>query len=115
MLQSLHGHADLVAADIDPFAVGLYLVPPNRGCCSLAATTPLRAHAARTAIHYGADLVIPTVDTELRGVSAAREEFAEHGIALLVESTHTLDLCLDKLVLVAHCADTVRVPRTMAI
>ena len=116
VLQSLEGHADLVSADIDPVAVGLYLVPARRRVLLPRGDDPrFVATLLETAVHYGADLVIPTVDSELRGVSAAREEFAAQGVAVLVESTHTLDLCLDKGKLVAHCADTVRVPQTMAI
>ncbi|MBN9620337.1 MAG: ATP-grasp domain-containing protein, partial [Actinobacteria bacterium] len=110
------GAGAVIAADIDPVAVGLYLVPPE---CRLLlprgddpAFVPTLLEAAR---EHGADLVVPTVDTELRGVSAARAQFAEHGIDLLVEDVSTLDLCLDKLRLVEHCAATVTVPATVAI
>ena len=116
VLNSLTGHAELVAADIDPFAVGLYLVPPERRVLIPRGDDPAFVSTLlQCAIDQGADLVVPTVDTELRGVSAARDEFAGHGIDLLVEEVGTLDLCLDKLRLMQHCAPTVRVPLTVAL
>jgi len=114
VLRSLTGRADLVAADIDPFAAGLYLVPPQRRVLIPRGDDPAFVSTLlQCAIDQGADLVVPTVDTELRGVSAARAEFAAHGIDLLVEEVRTLDLCLDKLRLMRHCALTVRVPLTI--
>jgi carbamoyl-phosphate synthase large subunit len=65
------------------------------------------------AITHGADVVVPTVDTELRDVSAAQERFAQHGIRVLVESVGTLGMCLDKFALMQACDETVRVPRTV--
>lgn len=116
VLNSLTGHADLVAADIDPYAVGLYLVPPQRRVLIPRGDDPAFIPTLlRCAIDRHVDVVIPTVDTELRGVSAARAEFAAHGIDVLVETTRTLDMCLDKLRLVQHCAPTVRVPTTIAL
>ena len=116
VLRSLTGHADLVAGDIDPVAVGLYLVPPDRRVLLPRGDDPeFVPTLLRAAIDFGADVVVPTVDTELRGVSAAREEFAAHGIALLVESVETLDMCLDKAALMQACAATVRVPRTVVV
>lgn len=113
VLASLRGYADLVAADIDPMAVGLYLVPPSHRVLLPRGDDPRFVPALlRAAIDHSADLVVPTVDSELRAVSAARDEFAAHGIDLLVESTDTLDLCLDKVRLVSHCAPVVRVPAT---
>lgn len=116
VLQSLAGHARLVAADIDPVAVGLYLVPAAQRVLLPRGDDPGFVDALlQAALDHGADLVVPTVDTELRGVSAARERFAAHGIDVLVETVETLDLCLDKAVLVERCADTVRVPRTVVV
>jgi carbamoyl-phosphate synthase large subunit len=116
VLRSLAGHADLVAADIDPYAAGLYLVPPSRRVLLPRGDDPAFVPTLlRCAIDRRADLVVPTVDSELRGVCAARAEFAAHGIDLLVEQLRTLDLCLDKLLLAQHCAGVVRVPATIAL
>jgi carbamoyl-phosphate synthase large subunit len=58
------------------------------------------------------DVVLPTVDAELRPLAYAREKFAAAGIALLLADAAALDLILDKLSLARHCAGVVRVPRT---
>ena len=73
VLRSLAGHAELVAADIDPVAVGLYLVPADRRVLLPRGDDPgvRRRPAGARAMRHGADLVVPTVDTELRAVSAA--------------------------------------------
>lgn len=114
VLRSLVGHADLVAADIDPVAVGLYLVPADRRVLLPRGDDPSFVDALFEAARgFGADLVIPTVDVELRDVSAAHDRFAAAGIDLLVESVATLDACLDKATLIEHCAATVRVPATI--
>lgn len=114
VLRSLSGHAELVAADIDAFAVGLYLVPPSRRVLLPRGDDPAFVPTLlQCAIEHGATLVVPTVDSELREVSVARADFAAHGIDLLVEEVRTLDLCLDKLRLVQHCARVVRVPTTI--
>lgn len=116
VLQSLAGHARLIAADIDPVAVGLYLVPAAQRVLLPRGDDPRFVDALlEAAVQHGADVVVPTVDTELRAVSAARASFAAHGIDLLVEQVSTLDLCLDKAVLVERCAATVRVPRTIVV
>ncbi|MHA3703291.1 ATP-grasp domain-containing protein [Jatrophihabitans sp. YIM 134969] len=116
VIQALAGRAVVVAADIDPVAVGLYLVPADRRVLLPRGDDPTFVDALlAAAVEHGADLVVPTVDTELRETSAARERFAAHGIDLLVETVETLDLCLDKAVLVERCAGTVRVPHTIVV
>ena len=45
----------------------------------------------------GVDVVLPTVDAELRPLARAREEFAAAGIALLLAPAAALDVILDKL------------------
>jgi len=114
LLQALTGRAELFAADIDPVAVGLYLVPEQSRLLVPRGDDPHFADALlKEAIAVDADLVVPTVDAELGKVSAAREAFAAHGIRLLVESTPTLDICIDKHALMQRCADIVRTPRTV--
>ncbi len=112
LIKALAAHT-VIAADIDPLAVGLYLVEPHHRVLLPRGDSPHFVdellHAAR---RVGADLVIPTVDSELLEVSLARDRFAAHGIDLLVESPLTLRTCLDKLTLVQRCAPWVRVPET---
>ncbi|TWE11976.1 ATP-grasp domain-containing protein [Rudaeicoccus suwonensis] len=115
VLRSLTGSATLVAADIDPVAVGLYLVPRERRALLPRGDDDEFIDALlAVAIQQCADLVIPTVDSELRKVSAARDRFAAAGIDILVESVATLDMCLDKFALMQACsAASVRVPATV--
>jgi carbamoyl-phosphate synthase large subunit len=114
LLRALAASAELTAGDIDPVAVGLYLVPPlDRVLLPRGDDRDFVDVLLKEAIAHNVDLVIPTVDSELRSVSAARGEFAAHGIALLVETTWTLDACLDKFRLMQLCADVVAVPKTV--
>lgn len=114
LIRALRDRYRIIAADMDPLAVGLYLVPPAdrlllpRG--DDPSFVPVLLQEART---RGADLVIPTVDVELAGVSAAASDFASNAIAVLVETPATLDRCLDKWALVQVCAASVRVPATV--
>jgi carbamoyl-phosphate synthase large subunit len=104
---------ELLAADMDPWAAGLYLVPP-------AARTLIPAGAApdftdvllARCLALGVNVVLPTVDAELRPLAQAREAFAAAGIDLLLAPAAALDIILDKLLLARHCAGVVRVPRT---
>lgn len=116
VLRSLTGHANLVAGDIDPVAVGLYLVPAGRRVLLPRGDDPdFVPRLLDAALDHGADLVIPTVDTELLKTAQAADQFATHGIDLLVEPVATLETCLDKYTLMRRCADVVRVPRTVLV
>lgn len=114
LIQALVEDYTVVAADIDPLAAGLYLVPADRRLLLPRGDDPGFARSLLAAARAtGADLVIPTVDVELLTVSQLAAEFAEHGIRVLVESPATLLRCLDKWELVRTCEGTVRVPRTV--
>ena len=114
LIQALCGDHRVIAADIDPLAVGLYLVPAGQRVLLPRGDDPgfVESLLAEAQSH-GADLVIPTVDVELLPVSQAVSTFAERGIRVLVESVTTLGRCLDKYELMRLCAETVRVPRTV--
>ncbi|MGC1206623.1 MAG: ATP-grasp domain-containing protein [Ornithinimicrobium sp.] len=104
----------VIAADLDPLAVGLYLVPAEHRVLLPHGDAPDFARTVlREARSRGADLVIPTVDVELPHISGAAADFLQAGIRLLVESPETLQMCLDKWKLMQACAATVRVPRTI--
>ncbi|MEM9068567.1 MAG: ATP-grasp domain-containing protein [Myxococcota bacterium] len=95
LLKHLRGKVDLIAADIDPHAAGLYLVP--EGCRALLprGDDPNFGRALlELARRTNADVVIPTVDAELLPAAQLRREFAG---ALLLAPACTLSLCLDKL------------------
>jgi carbamoyl-phosphate synthase large subunit len=103
----------LVAADMDPWAAGLYLVPPDARTLVPAGSDPGFADAALArCLAMGADVLIPTCDAELLPLGRARAGFREAGVELLLAPDRALDVCLDKLALVERCAGRVPVPRT---
>ncbi len=104
---------ELIAADMDPWAAGLYLVPPDARTLIPAGLDPAFAGTLLArCVAMGVNIVIPTVDSELRPLNGARADFARNGIQLLLAPGPALDVTLDKLALVRRCAGHVRVPRT---
>ena len=104
---------ELLAADMDPWAAGLYLVPPGARTLIPAGADPDFADALLArCLALGVDVILPTVDAELRPLARARETFAAAGLALLLAPATALEIILDKLALAQHCASIVRVPRT---
>ena len=100
------------AADMDPNAAGLYLVPAARRHRLLAGADPhFVEHLLDLCRRQSIDVLVPTVDSELLGVARAEEAFASAGVRVLVASADTLAICLDKLNLLGACADTVPVGR----
>ena len=103
----------VIAADMDPWAAGLYLVPPADRLLVPAGADPefpgtVLARCRAAAV----DVVVPTVDAEMRPLAAARDSFAAAGITLMLSSAAALEAILDKLALARHCAGVVAVPRT---
>src|ERR1019366_1733944 len=95
---------ELIAADMDPWAAGLYLLPPDRRTLLPAGGAPTFVTVLlERCLDMLVDVVIPTVDAELRPRAAA---------GLMLAPRRSLELTLDKLALTRHCADIVRVPRT---
>jgi carbamoyl-phosphate synthase large subunit len=116
VLKSLQADPEvtLIAADMDPWAAGLYLVPAAERTLIPAGDAPGFADALlRRCVAMHIDIVIPTVDSELRPLAAARGRYAEAGAELLLAPDRALDLTLDKLALAQCCAGIVRVPRTV--
>jgi carbamoyl-phosphate synthase large subunit len=103
----------LIAADMDGWAAGLYLVPPAARAVIPAGAAPEFAELLLArCLELGVDVVIPTVDSELRPLAAARTAFAQAGVQLMLAPQRALELTLDKLALARACASVVRVPRT---
>lgn len=103
----------LIAADMDPWAAGLYLVPPEARTLIPAGLDPAFAEATLArCVALKVDVLIPTVDAELRPLGRARADFARAGVELVLAPDHALDVTLDKLALAQRCAGKVRVPRT---
>ncbi|MGB7423818.1 MAG: ATP-grasp domain-containing protein [Ornithinimicrobium sp.] len=114
LILALRDDHDVIAADLDPLAVGLYLVPEGRRVLLPRGDDPDFADTVLREAHArGAHLVIPTVDVELPHISGAAQQFHEAGIRLLVESPETLQMCLDKWQLMQACASSVRVPASL--
>jgi carbamoyl-phosphate synthase large subunit len=104
---------ELIAADMDPWAAGLYLLPPaSRTLVPAGAAPEFAAVLLARCRELGVHVVLPTVDAELRPLAGARATFRAHGIELLLAPAAALDVILDKLALARHCAGVVRVPRT---
>jgi carbamoyl-phosphate synthase large subunit len=106
----------MLAADIDPFAAGLYLVGADRRFLVPRGDDPrFASDLLARATREGIDVVVPTVDTELLPLARMREEFAEQGITLVLAAEETLAVCLDKWELARRCASRVRVPSTVLV
>lgn len=107
------GTLELLAADMDPWAAGLYLVPPaSRTLIPPGAAPGFAAAVLDICAALSVDILLPTVDAELLPLAAARDAFAIAGTELLLAPAGALAIILDKLSLARHCAGVVRVPRT---
>ena len=103
----------LVAADVDPGAAGLSLVPPEARTLIPAGTNPQFAGVMLArCLKMGIDVLIPTVDAELRPLALARADFSWAGVELMLAPDRALNICLDNLALAQCCAGQVPVPRT---
>ncbi len=104
----------LLAGDIDPFAAGLYLVEaPQRSILPRGDDPNLVPDLLARCRREHVDVLVPTVDTELLPLARAREDFAAAGVTLVLASTETLEVCLDKWALAERCTGHVRVPATI--
>ena len=114
VMKAIAGDFNVYAADIDPFAAGLYLVPEGRRMILPRGDDPgfvdaLLAYCRREEI----DVLIPTVDSELLPVAMHRDTFSAEETELVLASEQTLRLCLDKWTLHQHCAGYVPLPQTV--
>src|SRR3954468_22084212 len=79
------------AADMDPNAAGLYLVPAAQRHRLLPGAHPhFVDHLLELCRRHAIDILVPTVDVELLGVARAEAAFAGIGVRLLVASPSTL-------------------------
>jgi len=114
ILRAMEGEpVEMLAADIDPYAAGLYLVGADRRFLLPRGDDPrfasdLLARCSRE----GIDVVVPTVDTELLPLARMRTQFEAE---LVLASEATLAVCLDKWELAQRCAGRVRVPSTVVV
>lgn len=111
------GDVDVLAADMDRWAAGIYLVPAGHR----RLVPPGKAeHFVDTVVQMCADdeidVVFPTVDVELPRLAAARDRLTDVGTRLASPALRTLEAALDKLALARvcerACGPAVHVPRT---
>lgn len=104
---------ELWAVDIDPYAVGLYLVPRERRRLVPRGDDPAFVDTvAELCRRAGVDVLVPTVDSELLPLCRRRSEFEDAGTVVLAPTVATLERCLDKWDLVRTCAPLGVAPAT---
>jgi len=115
IIRSLLAREDtqVVAADMDRFASGLYLVPADQRVLLPAGLAPEFAPAVIDWCRsLGVDVLFPTVDVELPVIASRRAEFAAIGVVIASPTLLTLETCLDKMTLAQRCTGVLPVPRT---
>jgi len=109
----LHRHdLRVVAADMDGWASGLYLVPADSRRLVPPGASPDFVPALAEIVRADAiDIVISTVDVELVALASRRDELAP--AVLAAPSAATLEVALDKYALAERCRDVAAVPTTL--
>jgi carbamoyl-phosphate synthase large subunit len=104
---------EVFAADMDGWASGLYLVEEDRRRIVPAGRSDGFVDALiAMSREDGIDVLFSTVDVELPGLAARRDELEAVGTKLAAPSHDTLVTCLDKFALVQRVGDQARVPVT---
>jgi carbamoyl-phosphate synthase large subunit len=104
---------ELFAADVSRYAPGLYLVPEgNRLCLPAGESKDYLREVLAACARFRIDVLVPTVDDELRRLSAARASFARLGTAVMVPPADAVAPCLDLLALVERFRGRVPIPKT---
>jgi carbamoyl-phosphate synthase large subunit len=107
------GDVEFYAADTDPVASGLYLVPAERRVVLPRGDAPEFAETVRGVCRrLGIDVLVPTVDTELLALVRLRKAFAAEGTTVLAAPEATLVACQDKAELARVCAADGELPTT---
>lgn len=105
---------DVLAADMDGWASGLYLVPPaQRRIIPPGADPCFVDQLIEQCRQDEISVLVSTVDVELPPLALRREELLEvAGTTLAAPPTATLDVALDKYHLSRTCEESTRVPET---
>lgn len=107
------GDVEVIAADMDRWASGLYLVDAeHRRLVPAGLADDFVDVVLAMCATDRVDVLFPTVDVELPRIAAERDRLHDGGTLLASPSLRTLETCLDKLALARACARTCRVPRT---
>ncbi|RUR09310.1 ATP-grasp domain-containing protein [Legionella septentrionalis] len=103
-LSQLH---ELVMADIDPCAAGLYLVPAKNRVIIPAGKDPgFASTLLKLCLQHSIELLIPTVDAELSHIAKHKADFTAAGIKIPLSPLPCLELCRDKYKLLNFCKET---------
>ena len=104
---------EFYAADVDPYAPGLYMVPPGRRVILPRGDDPGFVTSVLSVCRtHQIEVVVPTVDTELLPLASKRWRLEAAGTRLLLAPKPALAVCLDKWALVRAMDLTVPIPRT---
>lgn len=110
------GPYEIFSGDIDPYAVGLYLVPePRRMILPRGEAPDFVDRIIEICRRLKIDVLIPTVDTELLPLARRLDELKSIGTETVIASRETLEVCLDKWKLHERCEGSVRVPATSVV
>ncbi len=89
-------------ADMGYCSVGLYLVPRKRCHIIPAGKSENFADVLLKKCINNIDILIPTVDIELKILSKSIDKFEKKGIRLLISSKQLLDIIINKFMLLSH-------------
>jgi carbamoyl-phosphate synthase large subunit len=104
---------EVFVGDVDPNAVGLYLVPRERRVSLPRGDAPGFADRVKEICStLAVDVLIPTVDVELLPLSRSADQLEQRGTRTVIAATEAIDTCLDKFRLVRACARAAPVPRS---
>lgn len=115
VIRSLLARDDVqvLAADMDGWASGLYLVDAaDRRIVPAGKSAGFVDELIGMCEADGIDVLFSTVDVELPGLAARRDDLLAVGTALAAPSIETLTVCLDKYLLAERCAGSLAVPET---
>ncbi len=115
IIRSLLKRADVtvLAADMDRYASGIYLVAAGDGHLIPAGLAPeFVDELLGLCVRLDIQVLFPTVDVELPLIAARAGEFNSAGIRIASPSLPCLEVCLDKYLLAQRCQGVLPVPRT---
>jgi len=115
VIRSLLARDDVhvLAADMDGWASGLYLVPAdNRRIVPAGRSAEFVDELIAMCETDSVDVLFSTVDVELPELARRRDELLAVGTSLAAPSFETLTVCLDKFQLAERCAPLTAVPET---
>ena len=114
VIRSLAQSCDCFAVDIDPCAVGLYLVEPERSALVPRGDDPrFMGAVSEICVRWSIDVFVPTVDTELLPAALAAPELRRSiGLETVVGPAAALSICLDKWLLAQSLPPELRPPGT---